>query len=673
MYGLCRLPDAETGQPHVVLINWVGEKVSEERRQVCAGHLPAIRGFFKEAHLVVKASQAEEVTQDGLKGMLSTLALAGGAAPKKPPLGDSQELVGTNYKKTNPVLEILHTKRSSFWAQAEREEEERRQEERRRAQEERRHWERQRMEEERREAAERERRIQEKEQLLQEQRKQQAQREAEERRHEEAARRGAATLSSQPTPSPRDLFRQRERSGSTSGSQGPPSSPGGQPGLPRRPFLRHQRSLTESAYIFRRPDPPPSPTTGGVLPSASPPVAPLPSPRRPKPPPPIGPKPGAGAPPPVLGSGPLPTEAERPPPSTPVAPQAIPRASPLPAARPVVEGGRQAAGGGCLPSPLPPAELAPSCSPLPPSPSSPPGPHRASPPPLCTHPPARSPPPTSPLPPSACCVGSSEAGPVTPPESPQREASRSPLLPGGGSPLAAPPEEPQPSPASSGPSSARCLGQGGDGEGGPPPSSPAAPPPPQEGRDASTDGSPAQAEPESVPYSRHNGVAVVEGEKWAPGQVTWPSVPARSPRREKRGTARGLPPSRPLKQQQSPPSKMCPSHHEWNCPSPPPPRPVPPPLRAPFTPAHPRLQLQAFPNKGNVGAGLMRLLFVDGLWPLPGPKGGGGGQRQRQGSPPSPKEKLELCKRQSSWTCRLMSQAPCGREEQKPLLVSWGG
>uniref|UniRef100_A0A8C5SFV3 Drebrin n=1 Tax=Laticauda laticaudata TaxID=8630 RepID=A0A8C5SFV3_LATLA len=197
MYGLCRLSEPTAGVPRIILIHWVGEKVLDSRREACAGHLPAIQAFFKEAHLVLKASRVEEVNQERLSCRLSLVAPPEqspqeAALPKKDLSGEPEELVGTNYQKTNPVLEILHTKRSSFWAQAEREEEERRQEEKRRAQEERRHWERLRMEDERREAAERERRVQEKERLIQEHRKQQAQREAEEHQWEEARRREQA-------------------------------------------------------------------------------------------------------------------------------------------------------------------------------------------------------------------------------------------------------------------------------------------------------------------------------------------------------------------------------------------------------------------------------------------------------------------------------------------------
>ncbi|XP_070612876.1 drebrin-like protein B isoform X1 [Erythrolamprus reginae] len=200
MYGLCRLSEPTTGRPRIVLIHWVGEDVPDPDQEACAGHLPAIRAFFQEAHLVLKASRGEEVTQEGLHSRLSSVA-----PPEQPPPdtacpkkdvggGPEEEVVGTNYRKTNPGLELLHSQRSAFWAQVEREEEERRQEERQRAQQEERRWERLRMEEERREAAERERRVQEKEQLIQEQRKQQAQQEVEEQRREEARRREQARV-----------------------------------------------------------------------------------------------------------------------------------------------------------------------------------------------------------------------------------------------------------------------------------------------------------------------------------------------------------------------------------------------------------------------------------------------------------------------------------------------
>ncbi|XP_075565466.1 drebrin-like protein [Pelecanus crispus] len=171
MYGLCRLQDPDTGAHRVVLISWVGEKTPEWQREACAGHLPAIRAFFREASAVLSARRAEEVTREGLGRALAQLAPPAAPPPaRRVPPADAQELVGTNYRKTNPALEIRRTGRDSFWAQAEREEEQRKEEERRRALEERKRWERERMEEERREAAERELRCREKEREIEEQR-----------------------------------------------------------------------------------------------------------------------------------------------------------------------------------------------------------------------------------------------------------------------------------------------------------------------------------------------------------------------------------------------------------------------------------------------------------------------------------------------------------------------
>ncbi|XP_061297049.1 drebrin-like [Pezoporus flaviventris] len=292
MYGLCRVPEPGTGAPRVVLISWVGEKVPEAQREACAGHLPVLRGFFREASAVLSARRPEEVTREGLSRALAQVEPPGAPVTRRVPPPDTQELVGTNYRKTNPALELRRTQRDSFWAQAEREEQQRRDEERRRALEEQQRWERLRRLQERREAAERERRCQDKEREIQEQRKAQALLEAEERRkekerweqqqreHEEAMRdRGrssesigkaaeAAVLVSQRPQNPRDFFRQRERSGSTAGAPDPAGPP--RPGA-RRPFLRYQRSLTETAFIFRRPEPAaPQPREPGGRPQAPP-------------------------------------------------------------------------------------------------------------------------------------------------------------------------------------------------------------------------------------------------------------------------------------------------------------------------------------------------------------------------------------------------------------------
>ncbi|XP_033920660.1 drebrin-like protein [Melopsittacus undulatus] len=283
MYGLCRVPEPGTGAPRVVLIHWVGEKVPEAQREACAGHLPVLRGFFREASAVLSAQRPQDLTRERLNQALAQVEPPGNHVTRRVSPPDTEELVGTNYRRTNPALELNRTQRDSFWAQAEREEQQRKEQERNRLREEQQRWERQRRHREHREAAERERRCRERERELQEQRKAQALLEAEERRkekerweqqqreHEEAMRdRGrssesigkaaeAAALVSQRPQNPREFFRQRERerererSGPTPGSRShrSPSGP--------RPFLRYQRSLTEAALIFRRPEPPAAP------------------------------------------------------------------------------------------------------------------------------------------------------------------------------------------------------------------------------------------------------------------------------------------------------------------------------------------------------------------------------------------------------------------------------
>ncbi|PKU46786.1 basic proline-rich [Limosa lapponica baueri] len=166
MYGLCRIQDPGTGAHRIVLINW-------------------------EASVVLSARRTEEVTQEGLSRALAKLAPAAAPALTKrvtPP--DAQELVGTNYRKTNPALEIRRTKRDSFWAQAEEQQQRE-------------------YEEAMRERSRRSESI------------------------EKAAE--AAVLVSQRSQNPRDFFRQRERSGSTSGTPLPASPLGTRPGSVGQP------------------------------------------------------------------------------------------------------------------------------------------------------------------------------------------------------------------------------------------------------------------------------------------------------------------------------------------------------------------------------------------------------------------------------------------------------
>ncbi|XP_064409120.1 drebrin isoform X2 [Latimeria chalumnae] len=284
MYGFCRVKDPKTGLPRFVLISWVGEEVDEFRRKVCAGHVPALKTFFKESHVFINAHNRKDVTPDSISQIILKISPSLGTMRIPPRVSDTKATVGTNYRKTNAAMEMRRLNRDSFWAQAEKEEEQRKAEERRRMAEERKRYERERMEQEKKEAEERERRIKEKEDMIEEQRKTQARMEAEERRKEKAKWEAqereheeemkarfkrsesiekaveAAVLVSQRSMNPREIFRQHERTQSyRSISPTSPLSP--KMGKPQRPFLRYQRSLTESSFIFGKPGSPTSPNS----------------------------------------------------------------------------------------------------------------------------------------------------------------------------------------------------------------------------------------------------------------------------------------------------------------------------------------------------------------------------------------------------------------------------
>nr|XP_055035350.1 uncharacterized protein LOC129423160 isoform X3 [Misgurnus anguillicaudatus] len=264
LYGMCRVG---TNQSHIVMILWVGNEVDEYRKAECASHLPAIRAFFREVQIFLPAHSLDEITEE----RICTLACKAATVMQGPRQRhvlrreDRQEAVGTNYRRTIASAEILRIQRDSFWAQAEREEDERKKEEQRRAAEDRRKREKERLLHERRQAEERERKMMEREQRIKEQRRIQAQMEAEQHRQdrlkwddqvrerEEEERRArysnseskekateAAALVSQRTSNPRDFFRQL----SSSNSQ--PSSP-----FPvRSPHRTLHSSPTDNVFIF---------------------------------------------------------------------------------------------------------------------------------------------------------------------------------------------------------------------------------------------------------------------------------------------------------------------------------------------------------------------------------------------------------------------------------------
>uniref|UniRef100_A0A671G3W5 Drebrin like n=1 Tax=Rhinolophus ferrumequinum TaxID=59479 RepID=A0A671G3W5_RHIFE len=183
MYAFCRVKDPNSGLPKFVLINWTGEGVNDVRKGACARHVSTMAGFLK----------------------------------------------GSVYQKTNAVSEIKRVGKDSFWAKAEKEEENRRLEEKRRAEQERREWEQERRERELREAALREQRCQEWGSGAGPQSRQCDQQEMVPRDSEE-----------QQSAHPREVFKQKERALSATSVSSP------QPGKLRSPFLQKQLPQPET-------------------------------------------------------------------------------------------------------------------------------------------------------------------------------------------------------------------------------------------------------------------------------------------------------------------------------------------------------------------------------------------------------------------------------------------
>ncbi|XP_033049884.1 drebrin-like protein isoform X5 [Trachypithecus francoisi] len=147
-----------------------------------------------------------------------------------------QAPVGSVYQKTNAVSEIKRVGKDSFWAKAEKEEENRRLEEKRRAEEAQRQLEQERRERELREAARREQRYQEQGGEASPQ-----SRTWEEQQQEVVSRNRDERESAM---HPREIFKQKERAMSTTSVSSP------QPGKLRSPFL--QKQLTQPETHFGR-------------------------------------------------------------------------------------------------------------------------------------------------------------------------------------------------------------------------------------------------------------------------------------------------------------------------------------------------------------------------------------------------------------------------------------
>uniref|UniRef100_A0A3P9K8R1 Drebrin-like b n=1 Tax=Oryzias latipes TaxID=8090 RepID=A0A3P9K8R1_ORYLA len=255
MYAFCRVQDPNSGLPKYVLINWTGEGVNDARKGMCANHVLSMANFLKGAHVTINARAEEDVEPEAIMQKVAKASGANYSFHKETTsrFQDSgpQGPVGSVYQKTNAMSEIRKTNKDNFWAQAEKEEEKRRQEERRKAEQERQQLEKERKDREAKEAALREKRDKEKASQIEQQKKYQEQLEAERKEQDKqqweeqqkediqrkAVRRGesvekvneAASLISQRSVNPREMFKQRERGMTPSDSDVPPAAAAASP------------------------------------------------------------------------------------------------------------------------------------------------------------------------------------------------------------------------------------------------------------------------------------------------------------------------------------------------------------------------------------------------------------------------------------------------------------
>ncbi|XP_058869561.1 drebrin-like protein isoform X1 [Acipenser ruthenus] len=269
MYAFCRVQDPNSGLPKYVLINWTGEGVKDSRKGLCANHVTSMANFLKGAHVTINARSDDDVEPEAIMQKVAKASGANYSFHKESNRfrdAGPQGPVGSVYQKTNAVSEIKRTNKDTFWAQTERDEEKRRLEERSKDIEERERLEQERRAREQQEVLERERRDKERSSQIDQQKVQQQQQEAGSReqetqqreeyeREQQAARRPglqrgasvekaneAASLISQRSQNPRDMFKQKERA-MASEPRDSPDSP--QPGKLRSPFFSRQTSDSE--------------------------------------------------------------------------------------------------------------------------------------------------------------------------------------------------------------------------------------------------------------------------------------------------------------------------------------------------------------------------------------------------------------------------------------------
>ncbi|EHH17350.1 hypothetical protein EGK_13740 [Macaca mulatta] len=233
MYAFCRVKDPNSGLPKFVLINWTGEGVNDVRKGACASHVSTMANFLKGAHVTINARAEEDVEPECIMEKVAKASGANYSFHKESGRfqdAGPQAPVGSVYQKTNAVSEIKRVGKDSFWAKAEKEEENRRLEEKRRAEEAQRQLEQERRERELREAARREQRYQEQRGEASPQ-----SRTWEEQQQEVVSRNRDEQESAM---HPREIFKQKERAMSTTSVSSPqPDLPGEEPAPSTPPCL----------------------------------------------------------------------------------------------------------------------------------------------------------------------------------------------------------------------------------------------------------------------------------------------------------------------------------------------------------------------------------------------------------------------------------------------------
>ncbi|XP_039624482.1 drebrin-like protein A isoform X2 [Polypterus senegalus] len=252
MYAFCRVQDPNSGLPKYVLINWTGEGVKDARKGICANHVSTMANFLKGAHVTINARADEDVEPDSIMDKVAKASGANYSFHKETSrFSDTgpQGPVGSVYQKTNAMSEIKRTNKDNFWAQAEKDEEKRREEERKRAEEDRQRLDKERRDRELKEGQAREKREKERAYQIDQQKQFQQQQEVQSKEQKNQERE-AASLISQRTVNPRDIFRQKERGLSSEGSGLSAST---QPGRLQSPFLSRQPSDPEQSPSHQQP------------------------------------------------------------------------------------------------------------------------------------------------------------------------------------------------------------------------------------------------------------------------------------------------------------------------------------------------------------------------------------------------------------------------------------